>query len=101
MGACMRRLQRRVGQIARGWEDRPWIVTDKLLEFETLLPVPNAIAALQSGVWRRVTREVLGGTREALPNSRGGHEGRALARRLEQRRQPQPAERLVQGLAMA
>ena len=33
------RLFRRVKQVAGGWEDRLWIVTDELLEFDTLLPV--------------------------------------------------------------
>src|SRR5215471_17010940 len=30
------RLTRRVRQVASGWEDRLWIVTDELLEFEIL-----------------------------------------------------------------
>jgi DNA-binding transcriptional LysR family regulator len=68
--ADMGRLQRRVGQIARGWEDRLWIVTDELLEFETLLPVLHDFDALQSGVSLRVTHEVLGGTWEALQDGR-------------------------------
>src|SRR6218665_3559108 len=33
------RLNTRVRQVASGWEDRLQIVTDELLEFETLLPV--------------------------------------------------------------
>src|SRR5215510_7034602 len=36
------RLAQRVKQIAGGWEDRLHIVTDELLEFETLLPVIRA-----------------------------------------------------------
>src|SRR6476661_8666483 len=35
-------LSRRVKQVANGWEDRLWLVTDELLEFETLLPVIEA-----------------------------------------------------------
>lgn len=66
----MTRLHRRVGQIAKGWEDRLWIVTDELLEFETLLPVMQDFDALQSGVSLRVTHEVLGGTWEALQDGR-------------------------------
>ena len=67
----MSRLQRRVGQIARGWEDRLAIVTDELFEFETLIPLIRDFDALQSGVSLRITHEVLGGTWEAL------HDGRA------------------------
>src|SRR6476620_11869288 len=33
------RLTQRVRQVASGWEDRLWIVTDELLEFETLVPI--------------------------------------------------------------
>src|SRR3954451_24727837 len=33
------RLTQRVKQIAGGWEDRLWIVSDELLEFEMLLPL--------------------------------------------------------------
>ncbi len=64
------RLNRRVAQIARGWEDRLWIVTDELFEFETLLPLIRDFDALQSGVSLRVTHEVLGGTWEALQEGR-------------------------------
>lgn len=64
------RLTRRVKQVAGGWEDRLWIVTDELLEFETLLPVIRAFDGLQSGVSLRVTHEQLGGTWEALRDGR-------------------------------
>lgn len=64
------RLTQRVKQVAGGWEDRLWIVTDELLEFETLLPVVRAFDALQSGVSLRITHEVLGGTWEALFDGR-------------------------------
>lgn len=64
------RLARRVKQIASGWEDRLWIVTDEILEFELLLPVIRAFDALDSGVALRVTHEVLGGTWEALREGR-------------------------------
>jgi DNA-binding transcriptional LysR family regulator len=64
------RLSRRVKQVAGGWEDRLWIVTDELLEFATLLPVIRAFDALASGVNLRVTHEVLGGTWEALRDGR-------------------------------
>lgn len=64
------RLTRRVKQVAGGWEDRLWIVTDEILEFETLLPVIRAFDALQSGVSLRITHEVLGGTWEALRDGR-------------------------------
>jgi DNA-binding transcriptional LysR family regulator len=64
------RLRQRVSQIARGWEDRLWIVTDELLEFATLLPLIRDFDALDSGVSLRVTHEVLGGTWEALIDGR-------------------------------
>jgi len=67
----MQRLTRRVTQVARGWEDRLWIVTDELVEFDSLLPVIQDFDALDSGVSLRVTHEVLGGTWEALAEGRG------------------------------
>src|SRR6185369_3638058 len=41
------RLTRRVRQVASGWEDRLWIVTDEILEFDSLLPVVRDFDALQ------------------------------------------------------
>lgn len=64
------RLTQRVRQVASGWEDRLWVVTDELLEFEILLPVIRTFDALDSGVSLRVTNEVLGGTWEALRDGR-------------------------------
>jgi DNA-binding transcriptional LysR family regulator len=64
------RLTQRVKQIAGGWEDRLQIVTDELLEFETLLPVIRAFDALKSGVRLRITHEVLSGTWDALRDGR-------------------------------
>jgi len=64
------RLTRRVKQVAGGWEDRLHIVTDEVLEFETLLPVIRAFDKLESGVSLRITHEVLGGTWEALREGR-------------------------------
>jgi DNA-binding transcriptional LysR family regulator len=64
------RLTRRVRQIANGWEDRLWIVTDEVIEFELLLPLIRDFDALGSGVALRVTHEVLGGTWEALRDGR-------------------------------
>lgn len=66
----MQRLTRRVSQVAKGWEDRLWIVTDELIEFGSLLPVIQDFDALDSGVGLRVTHEVLGGTWEALAEGR-------------------------------
>lgn len=63
-------MTQRVRQIASGWEDRLWIVTDEILEFESLMPVIRAFDALQSGVKLRVTHEVLSGTWEALRDGR-------------------------------
>ena len=64
------RLSQRVRQVASGWEDRLWIVTDEIIEFETLLPVVAAFDVLSSGVPLRVTHEVLRGTWEALRDGR-------------------------------
>jgi len=64
------RLTQRVKQVAGGWEDRLWIVTDEILEMETLLPVIRAFDGLKSGVTLRITHEVLSGTWEALRDGR-------------------------------
>jgi len=64
------RLTQRVRQVASGWEDRLWIVTDEVIEFELLLPLIRDFDALQSGVTLRVTHEVLRGTWEALGDGR-------------------------------
>jgi len=64
------RLTQRVRQVANGWESRLWIVTDELLEFETLIPVIHEFDALQSGVPLRITQEVLKGVWEALREGR-------------------------------
>jgi DNA-binding transcriptional LysR family regulator len=64
------RLTRRVKQVASGWEDRLWIVTDELLEFDSLLPLVRDFDAPQSGVGLRITHEVLSGTWEALRDGR-------------------------------
>ncbi|WP_118185354.1 LysR family transcriptional regulator [Paraburkholderia phosphatilytica] len=64
------RLTQRVRQVASGWEDRLWIVTDEILEFETLMPVVRSFDALRSGVKLRFTHEVLAGTWEALRDGR-------------------------------
>src|SRR5471032_895877 len=66
----MSRMMQRVRQIASGWEDRLWIVSDEILEFELLVPVIRAFDALESGVKLRMTNEVLGGTWEALRDGR-------------------------------
>ncbi|HEX7932580.1 MAG TPA: LysR family transcriptional regulator [Paraburkholderia sp.] len=62
----MSRMTQHVRQIASGWEDRLWIVTDEVIEFELLMPVVRAFDQLDSGVRLRFTHEVLGGTWEAL-----------------------------------
>lgn len=64
------RLTRRVKQVASGWEDLLWIVTDEVIEFETLLPLIAAFDELASGVGLRITREVLAGTWDALKDGR-------------------------------
>lgn len=64
------RLTQRVQQVASGWESRLWIVTDELLEFETLIPVIQQFDALQSGVPLRITQEVLKGVWDALREGR-------------------------------
>lgn len=70
LAADVSRLSQRVRQVASGWEDRLWIVTDEIIEFETLLPVIGAFDALESGVPLRMTHEVLRGTWEALRDGR-------------------------------
>lgn len=64
------RMTQRVKQVAGGWEDRLWIVTDEILEFQTLIPVIQAFDALQSGVTLRITHEVLAGAWDALREGR-------------------------------
>jgi DNA-binding transcriptional LysR family regulator len=66
----MDRLRTRVRQVASGWEDRLVIVTDEVMEFQTLLPVIADFDRLDSGVSLRVTHEVLGGTWESLRDGR-------------------------------
>jgi DNA-binding transcriptional LysR family regulator len=66
----MARMTRRVRQVASGWEDRLWIVTDELLEFDTFMPAIRAFDKLQSGVRLRLTHEVLSGTWESLRDGR-------------------------------
>lgn len=66
----MARMTQRVRQIASGWEDRLWIVTDEIIEFDVVMPVIRAFDALQSGVKLRLTNEVLSGTWEALRDGR-------------------------------
>jgi len=66
----MGRLDTRVRQIASGWEDRLAIVTDELLEFQTLVPVIADFDKQKSGVGLRITHEVLGGTWSALSEGR-------------------------------
>jgi DNA-binding transcriptional LysR family regulator len=63
-------LTQRVKQVAGGWESRLWIVTDEILEVDTLLPLVQSFDKLQSGVSLRITHEVLGGTWEALRDGR-------------------------------
>jgi DNA-binding transcriptional LysR family regulator len=64
------RLTQRVQQVASGWESRLWIVTDELLEFESLIPVIEEFDALGSGVPLRITQEVLKGVWDALRDGR-------------------------------
>lgn len=64
------RLAQRVQQVASGWEDRLWIVTDELIEFPLLTPLIQDFDALRSGVALRFTHETLGGTWEALREGR-------------------------------
>lgn len=64
------RMAQRVRQVANGWEDRLWIVTDELFEFDLLAPLVADFDALQSGVSLRFSSEVLGGTWEALRDGR-------------------------------
>lgn len=64
------RITQRVRQVASGWEERLWIVSDEILEFDILSPLIADFDRLQSGVNLRFTTEVLGGTWEALRDGR-------------------------------
>jgi DNA-binding transcriptional LysR family regulator len=64
------RLTQRVKAVAGGWEDRLWIVTDEIMEFESLVPVIQDFDALRCGVALRITHEILGGTWDALRDGR-------------------------------
>ena len=64
------RLSQRVKQVAGGWEDRLWNVTDEILEFRTLIPVIRSFDTLRSGVTLRITHEVLSGNWDALREGR-------------------------------
>ncbi|WP_160107260.1 LysR family transcriptional regulator [Pseudomonas izuensis] len=64
------RMTQRVRQIASGWEDQLWIVTDEIIEFALLMPQVRDFDALASGVKLRFTHEVLNGTWEALRDGR-------------------------------
>lgn len=64
------RITRRVKQIASGWEERLWIVSDEIFDFELISPLIAEFDRLQSGVDLRFTTEVLGGTWEALRDGR-------------------------------
>jgi DNA-binding transcriptional LysR family regulator len=66
----MARMTQRVRQVASGWEDRLWIVSDEIIEFDLMMPVIHAFDALQSGVKLRLTHEILSGTWEALRDGR-------------------------------
>lgn len=64
------RLNKKLQQVAHGWEDRFWIVTDELLEIEHFLPLIQEFNQVDSGVSLRLTHEVLKGTWEALLDGR-------------------------------
>jgi DNA-binding transcriptional LysR family regulator len=64
------RMTQRVKQVASGWEDRLWLVSDELFEFDLMAPLIADFDELQSGVRLRFTSEVLGGTWEALRDGR-------------------------------
>ncbi|MHA4871654.1 LysR family transcriptional regulator [Duganella sp. PWIR1] len=64
------RITQRVKQIASGWEERLWIVSDEIFDFELIAPLIGQFDCLQSGVDLRFTTEVLGGTWEALRDGR-------------------------------
>jgi DNA-binding transcriptional LysR family regulator len=66
----MARTAQRVRQIASGWEDGLWIVTDEIIEFDSVMPLIRAFDSLNSGVKLRLTDEVLSGTWEALRDGR-------------------------------
>lgn len=87
-----------------GWEDRLTIVTDELLEFQTLVPVIADFDKLKSGVGLRITHEVHGSTWSALRANtlyvawRGAHTGKALDWWVDRLREPRLKKRLVNGV---
>lgn len=70
IGADAERLERRVRQIAGGWEEQLRIHVDEILDFAPLREIIPAFDALGSNVALRFGYEVLNGTWEALADGR-------------------------------
>ena len=70
IGADAERLERRVRQVAGGWEEQLRICTDEIIDFAPLRALIPGFDALKSGVALRFSHEVLGGTWEALADGR-------------------------------
>jgi DNA-binding transcriptional LysR family regulator len=64
------RVHERVRQVAGGWDQRLVIVTDEIIDFETLSPMVAAFDEAYPSTSLRLTAEVLGGTWEALREGR-------------------------------
>ena len=63
-------LECRVQQVARGWESELRIAVDTVLALERLYPVVASFFAEGTGTRVRLSREVLGGTWDALASGR-------------------------------
>jgi len=70
IGADAERLERRVRQVASGWEEQLRIHLDEIIGFAPLRELIPAFDALGSNVALRFAHEVLGGTWEALADGR-------------------------------
>ena len=63
-------IEARVKRVAKGWETELRIAIDSLIPFENLFPLLERFYATDCGTQLRLRKEVLGGTWEALINSR-------------------------------
>ncbi len=70
IGADAERLERRVRQVAGGWEEQLRIHLDEVIDFAPLRELIPAFDRLASNVALRFAHEVLGGTWEALADGR-------------------------------
>ena len=63
-------LERRIRQAGQGWEPRLVIAIDEIIPLEALYPVIQQFDLLRTGTQIELTREVFGGTWDALVDRR-------------------------------